>query len=174
MRRKQNVAGRARAWAGGRGCRFVSGRFGASVNDSDGIVQGHTPLVNNARGADREAGRGGETHGSGDGGPGKWVLAPKQLQHRAPVHLPDDLHVPDRLGTKHHFILSGPRALPPLRPRCSHRGRSQRTRSNLLGYLFPTLTTLSSLCFPFSIWTTLTSLRPSPFGVNEKVPSTPL
>jgi hypothetical protein len=41
-------------------------------------------------------------------------------------------------------------------------------------YLFPTLTTLSSLCFPFSTWTTLTSLRPSPFGVKEKVPRTPV
>jgi hypothetical protein len=41
-------------------------------------------------------------------------------------------------------------------------------------YLFPTLTTLRSLCFPFSIWTTLTSLKPSPPGVKEKVPRTPV
>ena len=41
------------------------------------------------------------------------------------------------------------------------------------GYFVSTLTDLSSLGFPCSIWTTLTSWRPSPFGVKEKVPRTP-
>ena len=41
-------------------------------------------------------------------------------------------------------------------------------------YRVPRLMIFRSFGWPFSIWTMLTSLRPSPFGVKEKVPWAPL
>ena len=53
-------------------------------------------------------------------------------------------------------------------------GHSRGTAKSGAAYFAPTLTTFNSLGLPFSIWTTLTSDRPSPLGVKQKVPRTPL
>ena len=83
--------------------------------------------------------------------------------HHLQIGRPSPFRMPPRCAPAPASIAAGDQD--------AHSGSMSCSRGDYFG---PTLTILRSLGLPFSIWTTLTSLRPSPFGVKEKVPRTPL